>query len=248
MTYSVQLYSVREALTADTSATLDRLAAIGFGQVEPFDFVARADDLEPALASAGLLAPSGHVGLLAGDRRQIFDAAERLGIGTVIDPFRPPEHWQDLDSIRRTADLLNEAASAAAEHGLRVGYHNHQFELSSVIDGTTALEHFAGYLEPGVVLELDTYWAAVGGQDPAELLRRLGDRVKFIHIKDGPISDDVTQQLPAGEGAMAIWDIIGAATGLEVGVVEFDAYAGNMFDGVARSLAYLDRGPDGGAA
>ena len=144
MSYSVQLYSVRIALAEDTAGTLDRLAAIGFTQVEPFDFAARADVLEPALAQAGLTAPSGHVGLVAGDQEQIFDAAERLGIGTVIEPFVGPDHWQDHDSVARTADALNAAAETAAKRGLRVGYHNHQFELESTIDGqhrARALRH-----------------------------------------------------------------------------------------------------------
>ncbi len=242
MSYSVQLYSVRTALAEDAAGTLDRLAAIGFTQVEPFDFAARVDVLEPALAQAGLTAPSGHAGLVAGDREQIFDAAERLGIGTVIEPFVGPDNWQDHDSVARTADALNRAAEAARKRGLRVGYHNHHFELESTIDGTTALEHFATLLDPAVVLEVDTYWAATGGADPVALLGRLGDRVKFIHIKDGPATLDTKAQVPAGEGTLPIWDIVDAATGLEVGIVEFDDYDGDLFDGVARSLAFLERG------
>ncbi len=242
MSYSVQLYSVRTALTEDAAGTLDRLAAIGFTQVEPFDFAARVDVLEPALAHAGLTAPSGHAGLVAGDREQVFDAAERLGIGTVIEPFVGPDNWQDHDSVARTAEALNGAAEAAGKRGLRVGYHNHHFELESTIDGTTALEHFATLLDPAVVLEVDTYWAATGGADPVALLGRLGDRVRFIHIKDGPATLDTKAQVPAGEGTLPIWDIIDAAAGLEVGIVEFDDYDGDLFDGLARSLAFLERG------
>jgi sugar phosphate isomerase/epimerase len=242
VSYSVQLYSVRNALAGDAAGTLDRLAAIGFTQVEPFDFVARADVLEPALVQAGLTAPSGHAGLVAGDRERTFDAAERLGIGTVIEPYVGPDHWQDHDSIARTAEALNAAAEAAAKRGLQVGYHNHHFELEARIEGTSGLEHFATLLDPAVVLEVDTYWAATGGADPAALLGRLGDRVKFIHIKDGPATLDTRAQVPAGDGTLPIWDIIDAATGLDVGIVEFDDYDGDLFDGLARSLAFLERG------
>ena len=101
MTYGVQLYSVREALAENAAATLDRLAAIGFANVEPFGFVERADALEPALRDAGLSAPSGHNRVLSiqapVDRDAVFATAARLGIGTVIDPFLPAEYWQDLD-------------------------------------------------------------------------------------------------------------------------------------------------------
>ena len=48
---------------------------------------------------------------------------------------------------------------------MRLGYHNHDFELSSLIGGRPALEVLADELDPGVLLEVDTYWAAVGGQD-----------------------------------------------------------------------------------
>jgi sugar phosphate isomerase/epimerase len=72
-----------------------------------------------------------------------------------------------------------------------------------------------------------------------QLLQRLGDRVKFIHIKDGPLTTDTKAQQPAGQGRVPVLEVIGAATALEVGVVEFDDYSGDIFDGIAQSLAYL---------
>ncbi|WP_232663378.1 sugar phosphate isomerase/epimerase family protein [Pseudonocardia sp. TRM90224] len=237
---SVQVYSVREAFTADPAATLQRLADIGFTNVEPYGFVEHVDALEPALRAAGLAAPSGHNRLLGRDREEIFDAAQRLGMTTVVEPMVPAEEWQTLDSIRRTAEALNEIAAAARPRNLRVGYHNHAWELASVIDGVTALEHLVAALEPDVVLEVDTFWAAVGGQDPAALLRRLGDRARLIHIKDGPVTGEVKKdQVPLGEGEIAVDAVLDAAGAAELGVVEFDEYAGDEFDGVARSLAYL---------
>ena len=93
-----------------------------------------------------------------------------------------------------------------------------------------------------MVLEVDTYWVAVGGQDPVNILTKLGDRVKFIHIKDGPLTTDTKTQQPAGQGKIAVRDVIGAAKSLEVGVVEFDDYAGDIFEGIAESLAFLQSG------
>lgn len=245
MSHSIQLYTLRKAMQVDLPATIQRVAEIGFTQVEPYNFVATAQELGAALKANGLTAPSGHAPLLSQDQDQIFAAAQELGIQTVIDPHRPAQHWQSAEEIQETAAMLNAAAKKGAEHGLRVGYHNHFWELESSIDGQPALEYFAGLLDPGVVLEVDTYWAAVGGQDPVDLLGRLGDRVKFIHIKDGPINRDTKAQQPAGRGRMAVWDIIGAAKSLEVGVVEFDDYAGDIFEGIADSLAYLQAPPAG---
>ena len=239
MQLSVQLYSVRDAIEADLPGTIARLAEIGFEHAEPYDFVARAGEFEAAFAASGITAPSGHAPLLSSDQSAVFAAANRLGIGIVIDPFIPAEQWKSLDDVERIAGQLNEAATAGAEHDVRVGYHNHWWELETMIDGSTALELLADRLDPQVVLEVDAYWAAVGGQDPVELLQRLGDQVRLVHLKDGPITNDTQAQQPAGEGRMPLADIIAAAPQLEVGVVEFDAYAGDIFDGVAASRTFL---------
>jgi sugar phosphate isomerase/epimerase len=247
MSYSLQLYTLRNTLQNDLPGTIKKVADIGFTQVEPYNFVATATELGAALKANGLTAPSGHAPLLSQDQDAIFAAAKELGITTVIDPYLPAEHWQSAEDIQATAAKLNAAAKKGAEYGIRVGYHNHAWELESIIDGQTALEYFAGLLDPELVLEVDTYWVAVGGQDPVELLERLGDRVKFIHIKDGPLNTDTKAQLPAGQGKIAVWDVIAAATSLEVGVVEFDDYSGDIFEGIAESLAYLQTAQDGRA-
>lgn len=242
MTFSLQLYTVREQLDADFAGTFQQLAAVGFGQVEPYNFHEDTAALQAALQDNGFSAPSGHAPLLRSDQQQIFAAARTLGIGTVIDPHVPAERWNSEEDIASTAAALNAAAAAAAASGLRVGYHNHWWELETLPDGRTGLEILAAYLEPGVVLEVDTYWAAVGGQDPVRLLERLGGRVRFIHIKDGPVTADSGAQLPVGDGKMPVWDIIAAAPGLETGVVELDGYAGDMMEAVAASFAFLAAG------
>ena len=242
MSYSIQLYTVRKALEEDLAGTIQRLADIGFTMVEPYRFVAKAEELKRALTENNLTAPSGHAPLLTDDQDAIFAAAQQLGIGTVIDPHVPIERWNTIEDIKATAEQLNAAAVKGSEYGVRVGYHNHWWEVESVIDGKTAIEHLADHLNPEVVLELDTYWAAVGGQNPAELLARLGDRVKFIHIKDGPLTSDPSSQLAVGAGQMPIWDVLSAAGSLEAAVVELDDFQGDMFDAVEDSYNYLNSG------
>jgi sugar phosphate isomerase/epimerase len=240
MPYSLQLYTLRNAIQEDLPGTIRKVAEIGFTQVEPYNFVATANELGAALKENGLTAPSGHAPLLSQDQDEIFSAAKGLGIGTVIEPYITAEHWQNAEDIQATAAKLNAAAKKGAEYGIRVGYHNHAWELESTIEGKTALEYFEGLLDPELVLEVDTYWVAVGGKDPVEILTKLGDRVKFIHIKDGPLNTDTKAQQPAGQGRIPVWDVINAAKSLEVGVVEFDDYSGDIFDGITQSLAFLN--------
>ena len=233
---SVQLYSIRDAVAADMPGALARLAEIGFTHVEPFD-LSDPGRLSDALAGAGLTAPSAHARL---DDERIFEAAATIGVKTLIQPFTPPERWNSAAGVDGVAEELARAADAAGRHGLRVGYHNHHWELATRIDGRSALELLAERLPPEVVLELDTYWAAVGGEDVPGLLARLGDRVRLLHLKDGPISEDTGAQLPLGAGAMPVAAVLEAATAAELAVLEFDDYAGDLFEGLAAGRAFAN--------
>ncbi|HXD60423.1 MAG TPA: sugar phosphate isomerase/epimerase [Lacisediminihabitans sp.] len=234
---SVQLYTVREDLTDDLPGTIARLAEIGFTRVEPFNFTA-FEGLGDALKANGMTAPTTHIHFIGEDATEIFAAARELGIRTLIDPHVPAERWQSAESITETAAQLNEAAARAGEYGLQLGYHNHAHELESVIDGTTALELFASQLDPRVVLEVDTYWAAVGGVDPVALLGRLGDRVAALHVKDGPATKETKDQVAVGSGSLPIRAIIEAAPSA-LRVIELDDSRGDRFTAVADSFAYL---------
>lgn len=55
---SVQLYTVREALTEDVDGTLARIAEIGYKLVEPFGFQKFFDGLSAGLSKYGLSAPT----------------------------------------------------------------------------------------------------------------------------------------------------------------------------------------------
>lgn len=235
---SVQLYSVREAFAADPGDTLAKLAGIGFTQVEPFGLAERAAVLRTALPEHGLTAPTAHAKLIGVDQDEVFAAAVACGVRTVIDPFVPDEQWRTEADVAATAAALNAAAKRAADHGLVVGYHNHWWELQNKIGDRTAFEVFADRLDPGLVLEVDTYWAAAGGADVPALLTALGDRVTALHVKDGDLATEPSGQVPAGQGRVGVDGILAAAPDA-LRVLEFDAYAGDIFEGLAASHAYV---------
>ena len=238
---SVQLYTVRELAAEDLGATLQRLADVGFTQVEPYAFTAFSPALGEGLRAAGLTAPTTHERLVDKSDSEldaIFAHAAQLGIATVIDPQVHVSRWQDAASVRQIAEALNMAGVIASQHGVGVGYHNHAHEIASTIDGVTAIEYLATLLDPAVGLEIDSYWAAVGGQDPVALLERLGERVIAVHVKDGPPSADNTDQVAVGAGAMPIAQII-AASPQALHVIELDDSSGDRFEAVAESFAFL---------
>lgn len=235
---SLQLYTVRAELDRDVEGAVARVAEIGFRQVEPFGLTELGPRLAGPLAEHGLAAPTSHAGLLGADLPAVFEAAAKLGTGTLIDPYVDPKRWQAEGDVRQIATELNEVAAKAKDHGLTIGYHNHHFELESRIGGRHALEVFAEHLDPAVVLEVDTYWAAVGGADVPALLERLGDRVVALHVKDGDGSLDNKAQVAVGAGTMPVPAILAAAPD-SLAVVELDDFAGDMFTAVADSYAYL---------
>ncbi|MEV4019697.1 sugar phosphate isomerase/epimerase [Nonomuraea angiospora] len=235
---SVQLYTVRNAISEDLDGTLDRIARLGFRTVEAYDFVGRVDEYAQAFQKFGLTPESAHAKLLGEDVARAFEAARALGVQTVIEPYIPEDRWTTPDDIVETARLLNQLVPIAQSYGVRLGYHNHSWELEHVFDGSTALELFANELDPAVVLELDTYWAAVGGQDVPSLLHRLGSRVQYLHVKDGDISKNHLAQTAVGSGRMPVLDVLAAAP-TATRIVELDGFDGDIFDALADSARFL---------
>lgn len=258
---SVQLYTVREALAEDLPGALARLAEVGLRNVEVFQVDESASTVRAAADAAGLAIRSGHEYFLSehvssptrsfavAPLEKTLDAAAELGMEFLIDPFVPAERWRSRDEIARTADKLNQAAELASTRGIRVGYHNHSHEFHTSIDDVTAYELFAGMLDERVALEVDVFWAATGRQDVPALLTRLGERAQLLHLKDGFIGDDpflvedrttvVLDQRAAGDGELPLSDILDAAPGAQLGVIEFDRFAGDLFDGIGRSAGWF---------
>lgn len=264
---SVQLYTLAAEFTADMGGSLDKLAAIGLRNVEAFDFVRRPDEIRAALDASGLSSPTGHAPLLSDELwtpdgsiptpapEVVFEAAAKVGMKTVIDPFVAPERWFTLDGVTDIADRLNALTDKAAEFGLEVGYHNHAQEFVVDFDGQSAYERFVALTDERVVLELDLYWALTGGQDVTALVTRLGDRLVAAHVKDGiapeknpfaPGAGDFgsasLDQRHAGTGDVPLAEALRAASALRYAVIEYDNAPGDVFADIAASYAFLIEG------
>jgi sugar phosphate isomerase/epimerase len=228
MSLGIQLYSVRDDIGPDAlPGTLARLAALGFTHAEPYDILSDTEGLNAALDAAGLQADTAHSKITELDRDRVLDAAERLGIGTVIVPFVPPASIADRDGVLALADAINAVVSVAADRGIRIGYHNHDFEFAQKIGGRTAYDLLVDALDPAVVLEVDTYWAAFGGEDVVALLTGLGDRVRFLHVKED------------GTNPFDVAEVVGLAGSLELPVVEVVVHEGDVFPLIERNAAFF---------
>jgi sugar phosphate isomerase/epimerase len=236
---SVQLYSARSQLADDRDGVLRQLAEIGYRYVEPFDPTTDPKGFRRVIDDLGISVSGTHaMALLRDEPAEVFDAVATLGTDLVILPAGiPHEDFTTRDGVARAADLLNGLAEQAAGHGLQLGYHNHWWELEPSIDGVHALEVLAGLLDPAVFLEVDTYWAAVGGAQVVPLLGRLGDRVKALHVKDGPVRKG-EPNTAVGQGTMPVPEILAAAPDAWR-IVELDDCATDMLTALADSYTYL---------
>jgi sugar phosphate isomerase/epimerase len=238
---SVQLYSLRAEAALDFSAVLRRLGAIGFVGVELAGF----HDLTPAhfatvASDSGLVVSSAHVGDVSPDAfRATLDDLQSVGCDTVIQAFIPPADFTDIDTVLRRADALNVANEIARERGVTVGYHNHWWEFENSFDGRLAWDVFFERLDPTIVAELDLYWATVGGADPKSLLQSMGERIRFLHVKDGPADDPQSAMVAVGTGSVDIGSILGATTDVQWHVVELDRCDTDMFTAIEGSYRYL---------
>lgn len=234
---SVQLYSVRDQLASDRDGTLRRLAEIGLTAVEPFNPADDPDGTKALLDDLGIAVPTAHGwGLTGPEPRVVMDAAKRLGAGKLVVSSIPEERFADADGVKGAAEELHRLAELAASFDLPLGYHNHWWEFGSPVGDRYALEYVADQV-PEIFLEVDTYWAAVGGADVVALLTRLGDRVQAIHVKDGPIVRG-EPNVVLGKGSMDIPAVLAAAPDA-LPVIEFDSCATDILDAVAASYAYL---------
>lgn len=241
---AVQLYSLRDAAAGDLPGVLDRVAAAGFLGVE----YASLHDYAPAdvrrwASDLGLEGVGIHRRMPPGDEgARVLDEAAELGVDTVIVPWAEPERFATDEGISTLADELARARTQAAARGLRLGYHNHEFEPAARdAAGMTGLERLFELAGPDLIAEVDIYWATVGGEDPAALIGRLGSRVRLLHVKDGPAdpADRDAPQVSAGSGRVDITGAIAAGEAVEWHVVEFDSCATDMLEALRGSVRYL---------
>lgn len=237
---ALQLYTIRDQLAQDYEGTIRKVADMGYTGVET---AAMFGD-SPAWAAKlfgelGLTVSGAHSALPLGDKKQeVIDTLGALRCRRLILPWQPPEMYTTVDGIKSVCDLLNEGAAVAKANGFRVGYHNHWFEYQLVGD-RIPVDVMLDYLDPDVFLEVDVYWVQTAGQDPVEVVRRLGSRAPLLHIKDGPCQ--IEEPMTAlGEGVVDIPVVVAAGAGsTEWLVVELDRCATDMMEAVRKSYQYL---------
>jgi sugar phosphate isomerase/epimerase len=204
----VQLYMLRGPMRTEPDRTLERIAALGYREVEWWGtWGLTPREIRARLDAHGLTSPAAHVDPrdLAPDRLDaLLDAAATIGHRTVLVAWTPPEMRRTADDWKRTGDLLSAAGARGTARGIRAGYHNHDFEFERPAGGRgrSALELLLDATDRATVdLELDCYWAFRAGADPVALLATHRDRITLLHLKDSSGAPEHAQR-DLGEGVI----------------------------------------------
>ena len=237
---ALQLYTIRDLLAQDYEGTLRKVADMGYVGVETANmFGGSPASAAKLFGELGLAVSAAHGALPVGDKKQeVLDIIDALNCKRLILPGQPPEKYTSLNGIKSVCDALNEGAAVAKANGFRVGYHNHWFEYQLVGD-RLAIDVMLEYLDPEVFLEVDVYWVQTAGQNPEEVVRRLGSRAPLLHVKDGSCQRDAPMTA-LGEGVVDIPGVVAAGAGsTEWLIVELDECATDMLEAVRKSYGYL---------
>lgn len=245
----VQLYTVRGLTTQDLPGVLKQIRAIGYDEVEAFGsmYARPASDLLHTVQDAGLRLPSGHFDY--DDIPSKIDYAKQLGLQWIVCPMLPSQLGASAEGFSTAAKQFNVWGKRAKEQGMRLAFHNHDYEFKN-FDGRTGYDVLIDQTDPDLVFfEMDCYWIAQAGKDPVAMMNRLGHRLRLLHLKDRkpgfPPSNDMgpssSHFAPVGQGSIDWKSVLDAAQRLHIEhyFVEQDDTYGHPIESIRASYQYL---------
>lgn len=239
---ALQLYTLRQQAAADFVGTLKTTAEAGYTAIEFAGYGGlAAPELRRIIDDLGLRAVSSHVSYQAFTSEP--DAAIEdllvLGCNHAVIPGLPSD-LRNAEAAPALAETFNRVGETCRAAGLRLGYHNHAWELEPM-SGGTMLDLLVDQTEPSLVgFELDVFWALVAGVDPIGWIEQHPNRVPLLHAKElaaGPEHRDTT----VGDGITDWSALIATATvaGTEWLIVEQEDDSANASRDIRRSLGNL---------
>jgi sugar phosphate isomerase/epimerase len=253
-TIGLQLYTLRNEVSKDLKSTIARIAQIGYKNVETFGYSAgkyfglSTTDFAAIFTQNNLKTPSGHYTLpdylSKGDEFDLKKAVADCGPlkhDFFVVPYLDESLRTSLDDYKRLADRLNKAGEVVNAAGMRLAYHNHNFEFKDWGDGKTGFDILLTQTEPKLVnFEMDIYWVSKAGVDPIKLIQANPGRFKMWHVKDMDSSADKTFT-EVGTGVINYKEIFKyrKLSGMEHFFVEQDQIKIDPYDSISKSLEYI---------
>lgn len=186
----LQLYTVRDELQKSVPAALKAVKEAGYDYVETAGLYGYSyADFKKELDNAGLKIVCGHltVGQIMDEAaaKELILGYKSMGAEYLALAYLAEEDRPGTDNFEKVLKAMDKFGAMCKEEGMGFLYHNHDFEFVKMPDGTYALDYMystvpAEHLET----ELDTCWVNVGGENPAEYIRKYANRCPVVHLKD----------------------------------------------------------------
>jgi sugar phosphate isomerase/epimerase len=186
----IQSYTLRAMMEEDFRGTFQMIKDVGYDYVElngrNWAQVSPAD-LKEMLDEIGLPSPAAHISYddtVPADLSPLIGTAKTLGLKYAVVPYMADDQ-RSLDDWKRHAKVMNLAGQKLADAGLRLAYHNHQFEFEDLGGGTTAMDILMNETAPeNLDFELDIFWTNLASVNIETLFKRYPGRFKLCHVKD----------------------------------------------------------------
>ncbi|MEH7479940.1 sugar phosphate isomerase/epimerase [Neobacillus drentensis] len=241
--FAAQLYTLRNEISKDFPGVLRELKKMGWKAVQIdglHDY--SAEEIAEVLKETGLKTAGMHISLdrMNDELESVLKEADLFGTTDFFCHYLE-ENRQNVDGYLKAKQDLLEVAKKVAPRGFRVGYHNHDFEFKTKIDGQFALDYILEEQE-GLSLypEVDTYWVKMAGIDPLSYIKKFPNRIPILHLKD-MTNDERKYFAEVGTGSIDFEPILawGEQNGVEFYAVEQDFCPGNPLDSLELSLTNL---------
>ena len=241
------MYTLRDLCGDEPSLnqTLASVREIGYRYVQVSGIPnADPDTIAASIRANDLMACATHLGWenFLADTSAVVELHELYGTNhSAIGSL--PEEYKSGEGIVRFAREAEQVLPTLQRAGLDFSYHNHSHEFAHYGDRTWIDQVYERCAPLGMKFEIDTYWVAAGGADPAEYLNRFSDSLSIVHVKDMIVTPSREQRYaPVGNGNLnwgRIFKMIQAAP-VEYVIVEQDAhYDTDPLQNVATSFDFL---------
>lgn len=246
----IQLYSIRDDMKSDPLGTLKQLAGMGYKYVEHANYIERkfygssAKEFRKILDDLGLKMPSGHTVMgkahWDADKKEFTDIwkhtvedAAIVGQSYVISPWLDESMRQTADDLKRYMDVFNKSGELCKQSGMKFGYHNHDFEFSVILDGSSVYDLILKNTDPNLVIQqLDIGNLYNGGAKAIDIVRAYPGRFESMHVKDEIASSSANEKFEStvlGTGIVNVKEVIDLgrkAGGTKHFIIEQESYQG----------------------
>lgn len=246
-TIGLQLYTLRDVIKSDVRGIITQLTEWGYNEFETYGysngqlFDMPSKEFNDFVKGRGARVVSGHYGIdvVRGDWERAVADAKDAGQEYMVLPWID-EANRTPDGFKKIIDDVNKAAEVTKQAGIRMGYHNHDFEFRKVGD-KTGFELLMEGLDPNLVsMELDLYWVVRAGQDPEQLFAKYPGRFEQWHVKDMD-KNAPDKNADVGTGSIDFKKLFTLAgqSGMKHWYVEQETYPEDPMSSAKNSIDYL---------